>query len=162
LSSIHPEIQRQVVDTGEDLRAISRQQKQYLENIMKPALSYREAQNRLRHNVQFAVRCDVIDKIKGRRLAVTLMHPRSDGFFVGVLLVKPHSAAGQKVCARFKVGQVIGFDVGRNTLVGRVASTAPKGVWIYAADIVFDLIMRSHIPERMPANKLWRVRRGDR
>jgi len=122
----------------------------------------REAKNRAQHSVEVAIRCDVIDKSgEGKRFAATLVHTQNDGFFCGILRVKPHSARGKKVCARFKVGEVIGFDLGLNTLTARVANNGPHGTWIHAVDIMYQLIMPCYLPARItkPTLKMWRLRR---
>jgi hypothetical protein len=127
---------------------------------MRTDRSAGELRNLARHFVHLAIRCDLIDKQTRRRLAVTLLRPRSDGFLACLLVVKPHSAAGRQVCARFQVGEVMLFDLGRRSFSARVATKGPDGLWIYAADILYRLIMPAYIPERISRQKLWRPRRG--
>jgi hypothetical protein len=98
--------------------------------------------NRRRHSVEICIKCDVIDPATDSRRAVTLSHGRADGFFPGVLRVRPHSAGGRRLCGEFNAGDQVKFDLGLNILTAGVAARASSAgsFWIHAVDVCNRLI----------------------
>src|SRR5215831_11319493 len=99
-----------------------------------------------RHAVEFLVHCDLIDST-GRAWPVTIGSVPDDGFFIGLLLIRPHSIGGHKFCSALKRGDVVQCRVGLSFFHARVASTYEDNVWLHAVDVSQHVIIPVCVPD---------------
>jgi hypothetical protein len=97
-----------------------------------------------RHSINFRLRCDLIDRT-GRAWPVTMSS--SDEFFIGLLLVTPHSDGGRKLCAALNKDDVVRYRLGLNIFDARVATKDSDRIWLHAVDIIEVLILPVWVPD---------------
>src|ERR1700751_5816933 len=71
-----------------------------------------------------------------------------DEFFIGLLLLTPHSAGGRKLCAALNKGDVVKYRLRLNIYEARVAAKGDVtgSIWLHG----FDFSRNSIVPIWMP------------
>jgi hypothetical protein len=96
-----------------------------------------------RHLIKFLVRCDIIDHT-GRGWPATITSI-PDEFFIGLLLLTPHSNGGRKLCAALNEGDILSYRLGLNIYKARVAAKVTGRIWLHAFDVSRNAIGPIHV-----------------
>jgi hypothetical protein len=97
----------------------------------------------VRHLIKFLVRCDIIDHT-GRGWPATISSI-PDEFFIGLLLLTPHSNGGRKLCAALNKGDILSYQLGLNIYEARVAAKVTGRVWLHGFDVNRNAIRPIHV-----------------
>jgi hypothetical protein len=96
----------------------------------------------VRHLIKFLVRCDIIDHT-GRGWPATISSIPNE-FFIGLLLLTPHSNGGRKLCAALNKGDILSYRLGLNIYKARVAKAAGR-ILLHAFDVSRNAIRPIHV-----------------